>query len=165
MKKSVKPKAITRVATRGEQNRLAKRLGISRQLLSLHLKDPSAPKLDDIDGWITYQAAHGRAGSDPPDIKRKIAEKRLELITAQVAKTVRENQEAIKLLVSWAEVEKAQRFAVQTYCAQIQRLVRDAPSLLVGLTEIEIRQKLEEFEASIKPTIEEAFKNENSKAT
>ena len=158
MKKRVKPKAISGAATRGEQNRLAKRLGISRQLLSLHLKDPSAPKLNDIEGWINYQAAHGRAGSDPPDIKRKIAEKRLELIAAQVAKVNRENEEANGKLEHSEEVSKAQRFAMQTVKAQWQRLVRDGPSLLSGLTEIEIRKKLEDYEARILPELTEAFK-------
>ncbi len=149
------------------QNQLAKALGISKQLMSLHLKNPEAPKaLDDIDGWTKFLAVHGREGSAPPDLRRAISQKRLELISQQVAKAERENKEAFKHLERSEDVAKCQKLAVTTFSAEVQRMVRDLPSVLVGLTEVEIRQKLQEFESGILPTVKEAFLNyEKTKRT
>jgi len=137
----------------------ARKLGISKQLLNHYLKEPAAPKLTDEKAWIDFIAVHGREGSGPPDLRRAIAAKRLELISEQVAREKRLNAEAMKELVPWELVQKAQQFADQTFCAQIQRFVRDWPAVMEGLTAVEMRKKMQEDADAILPTLKEAFTN------
>ena len=75
--KRINPKPIT------NQSELAASLGLSRQLISAHAKKPGAPPLSDRAGWIEFLATVGRDGSAPVDIRRAIAQKRLEILEQQ----------------------------------------------------------------------------------
>lgn len=60
MNKKAPRKPIRR---RGEKAELARKLGITRQLLSYHLRNPSAPQIGDVNGWHLFLATTGRAGT------------------------------------------------------------------------------------------------------
>jgi hypothetical protein len=78
------------------QSALAAQLGVTRQLIAAHCKKPDAPGLDDVAGWSAYFAQHGRVGSCPPDLRRALAEVKLDILRETKAKLVRENKVATR---------------------------------------------------------------------
>src|ERR1051325_11095648 len=71
---------------------LARRLGVTRQLISVHRKKPGAPAIQDIEAWGVFLAAVGREGSCPPKLREQIARRRLGLLG------ILEERERVKLL-------------------------------------------------------------------
>lgn len=84
MKHKATPKKTT-------QSKLAVQLGVSRQLIAAHVKKGDAPALDDLAGWNAYLAQRGRIGSAPEDLRRAIAQERLEILQETKSKLRREN--------------------------------------------------------------------------
>src|SRR6058998_3969254 len=61
-------------------SQLARKLGVSRQLVAAHRRRPGAPDLADVPGWNVWLAAVGREQSGPPKLREQIARKRLHLL-------------------------------------------------------------------------------------
>src|SRR4051812_5918967 len=81
----------TKTKSKATLSQTAKRLGVSRQLLSAHRKKSDAPPLGDVAAWEEFLALHGREGSAQPELRKKIAEQRLKLLTSMAGR------EAIRL--------------------------------------------------------------------
>ena len=62
MKKKTASKPPTRKA-------FARRLGISRQALEHHMKNPTAPPLGDVPGWNAHLVIHGKLAALPPKMR------------------------------------------------------------------------------------------------
>src|SRR5437762_1911546 len=64
------------------QSQLAKSLGVTRQLIAFHRKrlGKQAPALSDVEGWRSYFAAYGRAGSAPKELRDEIARTKLSIL-------------------------------------------------------------------------------------
>ena len=114
---------------------LAGKLGITRQLLNHHLKNPLAPKdLGDIDAWTEFLLANGRDAGLPVEIRKKIAEQRFRLLKAQADKA--EGEEAVRRgeLITFAEVSAFLHGAIGGYWEGIDRMAHEMPPNLVGLS-------------------------------
>jgi len=128
-----KPKQPSTIAA------LARVLGISRQALGRHVQKPAAPGLGNVSGWQEYLAAHGRAGSAPPELRRKIAAQRLRLLRAMVAKAERENQKAAGQTLDKGEVQFALSKGTNLLFSGLDRLANvQWPASLKGCGEAEI---------------------------
>jgi hypothetical protein len=136
---------------------LAKKLGVSRQLLASHIKNGGAPPLADVDGWRIFLAAIGRTGSAPPDLRRKIAEQRLEILKEQRAALARRNaQEAGELMTCASAVRQAAEAMGLTF-SELERLSREIPPSLAGLDAISIGKRLAAEVETIRKTLHEKF--------
>jgi|ERR1043166_7981596 hypothetical protein len=140
-KRKTKPKPASAVpATAAE---LARILGVSRQLISAHQKDPDAPPIGDVDGWTAYLAAHGREQSGPPELRAQIGAQRLALLTAirhrEELKLSRERCE----MLDKAEVQAAILKGTAVFFSALDRLAgMELPAQLRGLDEAGIAQRL-----------------------
>jgi transcriptional regulator with XRE-family HTH domain len=136
---------------------LAKKLGVSRQLLGSHIKTGGAPTLDDIEAWRIFLAAHGRSGSAPPDLRRKIAEQRLAILKEQRAALARKNaQEAGELMPVASAVRQAGEAMGYTF-SELERMAREIPPALAGGTAVEIGKRIAAEVERIRSTLKEKF--------
>ena len=137
---------------------MANKLGVSRQLLAAHTKKPDAPKLDDVAAWETYLAMHGREGSAPPELRRKIAEQRLRLLTTlaerEAIKLARERDETL----TKGDVGFAISRGMALFFSALDRLVHcEAPPNLKGKTEREIETFLADYAERMKRELRESL--------
>jgi hypothetical protein len=139
------------------QTELAKKLGVTRQLLSAHKKNPLAPKTNSFADWKTFLATIGRDGSAPIDVRRKIAEKRLAILHEQHIAAQRENAKAAGDMVSFQECRRQASEAAATYFAEWERGCRELPPILKGMDEISIFKKLTQRLEEIRETLNRAF--------
>ena len=139
MKPNKRPKAkFTKAA-------LADALGISRQALNVHLKSPDAPQIDDLTGWQVFIAAHGREGTAPPDLRRAIAQERLEILKETKAKLARENAVANAELMPVMDAKRQNHAAWCFVFNELERLEREEPPALAGLSAVDISVRLHVF--------------------
>lgn len=139
------------------QTAVAKQLGISRQLLSSHLKTPGAPSLDDLEGWRTFLAQVGRSGSAPPDLRRKIAVERLGILKEQRAALARKNETEAGELMPCASAARQAAEAMGYTFSELERLCRETPPSLAGLPAVEIGKRLSAEIEKIRSTLKEKF--------
>jgi hypothetical protein len=123
--------------TKVTQAILAKKLEVSRQLIAAHIKKGGTPPLNDTEAWRTFLAALGRAGSAPPDIRRKIALERLGILRAQRARFERENQIAAKELMPCGDAIAQADGAMAFFFDHFARWENELPPRLSGLSSIE----------------------------
>lgn len=139
MKTTKRPKA------KFTKSALADALGISRQALNVHLKSPDAPPIDDVAAWQVLLAAKGRIGSAPKELRHEIARERLEILKETKAKLARENAVANAELMPVADA-KRQNFSAWSFVFnELERLEREQPPALAGLTAVEIGERLHVF--------------------
>jgi hypothetical protein len=145
-----KPKAI-----KPTQSSLAKSLGVSRQLIAAHASKPDAPPLGDITGWTAYFAQHGRIGSAPDDLRRAIAQERLEILKETKAKLARDNriEDGKTMLVASALKQAGE--ACGHMMAELERRDRELPPALAGLSAVEIGKRMSADTESIRKTLKE----------
>lgn len=150
-------KANTKSIT--NQSELAASLGLSRQLISAHAKKPGAPPLSDRAGWIEFLAMVGRDGSAPVDIRRAIAQKRLEILEQQRIAAVRDNQKAAGEMMLTADAKRQAGEAQAFDYAEDERMVNEYPPALAGLSAIEIHKRLKSWLASKWKTVSEKYES------
>jgi AraC-like DNA-binding protein len=136
---------------------LAKRLGVSRQLLASHIKTGGAPPLDDPEGWRTFLAQVGRSGSAPPDLRRKIAVERLGILKEQRAALARKNAAEAGELMPCASAIKQTAEAMGYTFAELERLSRELPPSLSGISAVEVGKRLSAEVEKIRVTLKEKF--------
>lgn len=146
---------------------LASILGISRQLLN-HLKKKSdAPPVSDVAAWQIFIAANGRDGAAPSYLKRKLAEKRLSLLTTA------DSREKIKLgkdqdtVIDKSEVATALQGGMAMLFNQLEKVFcNDLPPSLAGKPPAEIaamcRGAIEKLTAQLVERLGALAKNENA---
>ena len=130
------PKPIT------NQSELAASLGLSRQLISAHAKKPGAPPLSDRAGWIEFLATVGRDGSAPVDIRRAIAQKRLEILEQHRIAAVRDNQKAAGEMMLTADAERQAAECMALTFAEWERWCRELPPAMAGLDAVAIFKRM-----------------------
>jgi hypothetical protein len=136
--------------TKQTQSGLAAALGVSRQLISCHVKAGGAPPLEDVAGWSAHLAAKGRTGSLPPDLRRAIGEQRLEILKAQKMRLERENAVAAGLLMPVAAAQRQAGFACGFFFEELQRAERELPPALAGLSAVEVFKHLHAFNENLR---------------
>lgn len=87
-------------------SQLAAKLGVSRQALNHHLRNPTAPPVGDVAAWEKFLTHHGRVETAPEDLRRKIVLKKLEILAQQEIELRRENARKAGELISFDEVQK-----------------------------------------------------------
>ena len=123
MKNTPKKSAVIPTATKAQ---LARRLGISRQLLAWHLRSPDAPKdLRDIEAWRNYLADVAREAGLPVKLREQIAAERIRLLKAQAEKAERDNAEAAGTLMPVQEAQRQAREAMAMTFSELDRMCRE----------------------------------------
>ncbi|MGD0746058.1 MAG: hypothetical protein ABSA45_12970 [Verrucomicrobiota bacterium] len=147
---------MTKNKTKTTQSQLAASLGVSRQLIAHHVKSGNAPGLSDTAGWIEYLAAHGRTGSLPPEMRKKIADQRLRLVRAQAERVEIENRIRRAETIPFSLVTTFIRHLVANlFFGELDRLAYEFPATLKGKDELAINIEVEAQIARIKKSIEQ----------
>lgn len=124
---------------------LARQLGITRQALEHHLKNPEHPAMDDLPAWTTFLAAVGRERTVPQDMKRALAIERHRLLQAQASRAEAKNAEDSGRLIDRGLVTSELQACAGELFGTLERILcGELPPVLVGLDEIEIRLKIRE---------------------
>lgn len=167
------PRARKKSRTKGKRSRkagrgpkkvltkagLAKKLGITPQALNWHLKhSEDVPPIADISGWVEFLAQNGREGSAPADVRRKIAERRFEILEQNLIEAKRRNDEAAGRVLDANQVAAAVRDAVATMFAELERIfLTEQPPAVKGLDEVKIRKKNASYIDELKTVVIEKF--------
>lgn len=122
----------------------ARRIGISPQGLQHHVKaSEDAPPIGDVDAWIKFLAVHGREGSAPPDLRRKIASARHRLLAAQAAREEIRLQRESGQMVPKAEVREGLAAAQGLLFQTLDRVfLNELPPVLQGLSAKQMRDRM-----------------------
>ena len=140
------------------QKELAAALGVSRQTIAHHLKQPGVPPIGDVKAWQIHLAAHGRDGSAPPDLRRKLAEKRLEILTETKRQLARENAIAEGKTIGKDEVSTGIKSAMALLFGELDRIFcSELPPALKGLPEPEIKARCVASIGQLRATLREKF--------
>jgi hypothetical protein len=145
------------------QTELAKSLNVSRQLIWFHRKSGRTPKLDDIKGWKTFLAAHGRQGSAPTtELRTQIARTKLAILRETKHSKSRENKIEDGTIMDSGNVRRFVTSLVSLFFAHIDNLTQELPTALKGKAELEISEVLEKKKLaiveSLKAKMSEAIK-------
>lgn len=143
-------KKRTKKAAQTTKTALAKALGVSRQLIAYHCRGGDAPSLSDTEGWIQYLASKGRAGSVPPDLRRKIAEARLAILRATRARMELENRKAEGLTMLVEDAKRQAAEACGYFFSELGRMERELPPALAGGTAVDIFKRLHSFTETLR---------------
>jgi len=151
-----KPKPKRKVST---QSDLARVLGVSRQLISKHAKNKSAPPISDVGAWDAFLAERGRQGSAPPELRQQIAAERLAILKETKRGLQRQNSVADGKMIDRDLVKREVQHVMAFLFSDADRLLlTELPPVLKGLDEIGIRNQLEkaigEFKADLKAKFE-----------
>jgi hypothetical protein len=137
------------------QASLAALLGVSRQLIAAHRKHADAPAIDDIPGWSLFLAQKGRIGSAPDDLRRAIAQERLDILKETRIRLARENEiEAGKTILA-AEARSQAAQAAGYFMNEIERWGREMPPSLAGLSAVEISKLMNARQEQIRKSLKE----------
>lgn len=129
-----KPKTKEHKTTQAE---LARQAGTTRHVIAWHLKHSNPPPLHDVPGWIAHLAAHGRSGSAPPELRAKIAQKRLEILEQTRIRLEYDNQVRKGELMPVADACRQAAEACSYLMSELERIEREAPPSLAGCTAVE----------------------------
>jgi len=130
---------------------------VSRQLLGHHAKEPDAPALDDVPGWLAFLAAKGRSGSAPPELRRKIAEARLAILRAQQTKIERQNQIEAGKMMPTADACRYAGEACAFFFSELERWAREFPPGMAGGDSVSIAKKLTAAVESLRVAAQSKF--------
>jgi hypothetical protein len=134
--KSKKPKQL------GTKTALARELGISRQALGRHLAKPGAPGLGNVSAWQEFLAAHGREGSGPPELRRKIGVQRLRLLRTLATRAEHAASKERGELISRAEVQFALSKGTSVFWSALEEMAQKLPADIKGCDERTCHAKL-----------------------
>jgi hypothetical protein len=127
-------------ATKAE---LARQLGISRQLLAWHAKQPDAPTdIGDVAAWQFYLADQARDAGLPVKHRLEISRQRARWIEQQANRAERENKLAEKGLIPLAEVKAEIAQAVGILFAGLEAAFAELPLMLEGMSAVDIGRRL-----------------------
>jgi hypothetical protein len=136
---------------------LADELGVSRQAITAASQKNDAPKIGDVAAWRAYLAAHGRTGSLPADLRRKIGEARLAILLEQQVAAKRQNDvEAGRMMLTADAVAQAAEAGAMVM-SELERLAREIPPAISGLDSISIAKRLNAEVEQIRKTLKEKF--------
>ena len=125
-----------------EQVKLAKALGVSRQLISYHAKKKHAPSINDTEAWREFLLAEGRDAGLPKHLREELAKQRLRLLTEQADKLEMENAVKRREVINFESVKQFIRDINQNcFFGELDRLANEFPSALKGQNEIEIHKE------------------------
>ena len=136
---------------------LAKALGCSRS--TLHTWEAAGCPVSDIKAARQWVTANG-VGSDmaaPPDLRRKIAEKRLAILNEQLITAQRDNAKAAGEMVSFQDCRRQAAEAAQKYFDCLDAQAQELPPMLAGLDPVAIHKKLCERREQIRTELNEYF--------
>ena len=138
---------------------LANDLGVSRQLIAYHLRAGECPPLTDRKAWVEFLAQKGRSGSAPPELRRKIAEKRLAILEQTRKRMARENEAAAGLMMPTEEARRQAAIACSFLFAELERGERELPPAMAGQTAVEIFKRLHGFTEALRKAAKDKFNN------
>lgn len=150
---------MTKKTQKPTQKALARRLKISPQLVSYHVKAGCPVPLNDVDGWRDYLAEVGREGSLPEDIREAIGKARARLLEAQAIRAERENKVAAGEMMLTADAERQAAEAMALTFSELERLCRECPPSFEGLPAIEIYKRFTAQIEKIRATLREKFES------
>ena len=136
---------------------LSKALGCSRS--TLHTWEAAGCPVSDIKAARQWVTANG-VGSDmaaPPDLRRKIAEKRLAILNEQLIAAQRDNAKAAGEMVSFTEARQQAGSAAFAFFDDLDLMSMEMPPVLAGLDHIAIHRKLCERREKIRNDLNEKF--------
>lgn len=124
MKKQTKRKNIT-------QTELAEKLGISRQLLSAHIKKGDTPPLEDTEAWEEYLLANGRGGgalaNASDETKAEFLKLKMRLMDAQARRLEVESLAREEKLIDFEGVKVFIAKYNSIYFRELERIAQDLP--------------------------------------
>src|SRR5882724_1814710 len=126
----------------------AKELGLSKQNLYWHCKQPGAPKWDAPKAeWVEYLAINERDTSNlPPELKKQIGEQRLRLVRAQAEKIELENAGVRKEQIEWSQVTLFLGETVgRIFFDELLKMQEIFPASMVGKDAAAIKVECEKF--------------------
>ncbi len=141
MKTKTKPIELTKAAR-------AKELGLSKQNLYWHSKQPGAPKWDAPKAaWVEYLAINERDTSNlPPELKKQIGEQRLRLVRAQAEKIELENAGVRHEQIEWNTVSRFLGEVLgKIYFGELERMQQTFPASMVGKDAAAIQVDCQQF--------------------
>jgi hypothetical protein len=140
---------------------LAEILGTTKQAISLREKAGGAPKRSDIEGWQTLLASDGRTKNDPGDgsmnVRAKLAAARLAIARETAIKLKRENRVRAGDVIELAEVRRQVATAEGYFFNELDRMQREFPAMLAGLSPAKVRDQLDKFLKRLRERSREKF--------
>lgn len=136
---------------------LADALGCSRQLITAAAAKPDAPKIGDVAGWKAFIAAHGRSGSLPLDLRRKIGEARLAILKQQEIAAKRDNAIKAGEMMPTADAERQAAEAMALTFAELERMAREIPPAIAGCDCVSVSKRISAEIERIRKTLKEKF--------
>jgi hypothetical protein len=121
---------------------LADALGVTRKVLSYHVRKQDAPALSDQDGWLAYLAANGRVTGATPELRQAIAVERYRLLKAQADALEARLAERKRQYVPFDEVASLARHICAFFTKELQRLATDLSQKVPGMTPPEINETM-----------------------
>jgi hypothetical protein len=155
MKTNLPPKSKTKLT----KSALAAVLGVSRQALAVHLKQPDAPPLDDIAGWEVLLAARGREGTSPPKLRDAIARARLAILKETQKRLARENGVEAGRMMLISDARRQCGEAWSFVFSELQRGENELPPGLAGRSAVEIFERLHAFTERLRKEAKAKFES------
>lgn len=141
------------------QSSLAALLGVTRQLIASHRKKPDAPAINDVTGWTVYLAQKGRTGSAPAELRKAIAQERLNILRETKMKMAREREVQSHLLMKTADAQRQAAKAMILTFAELERFASEWPPALAGLDAVSIYERIHSGIESLRVTLKKKFES------
>jgi transcriptional regulator with XRE-family HTH domain len=140
MNKKTKPKNVT-------QSELARKLGISRQLLAAHVRKGGAPPLDDFEAWLAHLVANGREGSlmanATPEMRRELIRLKMRVLDAQARRLERANEVQDEKFILWEVAERfVEKLIRDLVFGELDRVALELPVRLRGASEVKVWEEV-----------------------
>lgn len=145
--------------TKTTQSSLAKILGVSRQVISYHMKNFDPPPLDDIQAWKEHLDVHGREGTASPKVKEAIGKTKLAILQQVLRDKERTNKIKDDEIYDAGEVNRFLRDLNVTYFTELMRLEHEYPVTLKGKDEIQVALEVQRQNQIIRDTVTERITN------
>jgi hypothetical protein len=155
-------KATTTKPSRPPANasELARALGVSRQLVAYHQKQPGAPAVHLVAAWQEFLSMQGGArlaATYSAEDKAEIGKLKKRLLAAQVVALETENEREAGRLIPLAEVKTQAADALAFVFSETDRCERETPAALAGLEAIECQRVLKKFFCDMRAHSRERF--------
>jgi hypothetical protein len=98
--------------------------------------------LTDVEGWQLYLAEHGREGSAPPELRKRIAEQRLRLLRAMATRAEHASRKERGELIPKAEVQFAVAKGTSVFWSALEEMAQKLPADIKGCDERTCHAKL-----------------------
>lgn len=125
----MKKKNITR--SKMSQSELARRLGITRQLVAAHQKKGDAPPLDDVEAWELHIAVNAREGgalaNATPETKAEFLKLKMRLMEAQARRIEIETLAREEKLIDFEGTTRFWGKAMSLFWGELERIKQQLP--------------------------------------